>query len=140
MLSECSEQTHLSKNRLLCCLVCRWFGAADVEPVPEAKMLDIILYSREQLMKEYNAMPEKGDPGDLPQVGFFLLNSTLLKPVMMEHQLNHHWHVADSLGHHFCQGGVQHWFRSEQLPSCCALHILAMFRLRMRTLRPLCSQ
>ena len=57
--------------------MCRWFDAADVEPVPQAKMLDIILYSREQLVKEYNAMPEKGDPGDLPQVGICCAADTL---------------------------------------------------------------
>lgn len=36
--------------------------------MPEAKFLDCILYSREQLVKEYQAMPEKGNPEDLPQV------------------------------------------------------------------------
>jgi hypothetical protein len=30
-----------------------------VQPVPDAKHLDIILYSREQLIKEYQAMPSK---------------------------------------------------------------------------------
>lgn len=43
----------------------RWFPAADVE-VPEAKFLDVILYSREQLVQEYEAMPGKGDPAALP--------------------------------------------------------------------------
>ncbi|KAK9904840.1 hypothetical protein WJX75_003595 [Coccomyxa subellipsoidea] len=43
----------------------RWFSAADVE-VPEAKFLDVILYSREQLVQEYEAMPGKGDPAALP--------------------------------------------------------------------------
>ena len=32
----------------------RWFRSADVE-IPEAKMLDIILYSREQLVSERTA-------------------------------------------------------------------------------------
>ena len=40
-------------------------------------MLDIILYSREQLVKEYNAMPEKGNPQELPQVDFLLHNSAV---------------------------------------------------------------
>lgn len=40
----------------------------DVQPIPEARFLDCILYSREQLVKEYKAMPEKGNPEDLPQV------------------------------------------------------------------------
>ena len=35
----------------------RWFCASDVE-VPDAKYLDIILYSRQQLLKEYEAMPK----------------------------------------------------------------------------------
>lgn len=43
----------------------RWFPADDVE-VPEAKFLDVILYSREQLVQEYEAMPGKGDPAALP--------------------------------------------------------------------------
>lgn len=46
----------------------RWFPLQDVQPIPEAQYLDCILYSREQLVKEYQAMPEKGDPEDLPQV------------------------------------------------------------------------
>ncbi|GLC42260.1 hypothetical protein PLESTB_000648900 [Pleodorina starrii] len=41
----------------------RWFSATDVE-VPEAKFLDIILYSREQLIKEYEAMPTKAGAGE----------------------------------------------------------------------------
>ena len=43
----------------------RWFPADEVT-VPEAKFLDVILYSREQLVKEYEAMPGKGDPASLP--------------------------------------------------------------------------
>eukprot|EP00201_Polytomella_parva_P021929 CAMPEP_0175045328 /NCGR_PEP_ID=MMETSP0052_2-20121109/4350_1 /TAXON_ID=51329 ORGANISM="Polytomella parva, Strain SAG 63-3" /NCGR_SAMPLE_ID=MMETSP0052_2 /ASSEMBLY_ACC=CAM_ASM_000194 /LENGTH=214 /DNA_ID=CAMNT_0016308823 /DNA_START=42 /DNA_END=686 /DNA_ORIENTATION=+ len=34
----------------------RWFVAGEV-PVPESKFLDIILYSREQLLLEYEALP-----------------------------------------------------------------------------------
>lgn len=30
-----------------------------MQPIPEAKFLDLILYSREQLIKEYKAMPSK---------------------------------------------------------------------------------
>jgi len=37
----------------------RWFPEAAVVPVPEARHLDIILYSREQLVEEYKAMPSK---------------------------------------------------------------------------------
>ncbi|EIE18622.1 flagellar associated protein [Coccomyxa subellipsoidea C-169] len=43
----------------------RWFPAEDVQ-VLEAKFLDVILYSREQLVQEYEAMPGKGDPAVLP--------------------------------------------------------------------------
>ena len=46
--------------------MCRWFSAASVE-APEAKYLDIILYSREQLVKEYEAMPSKGSRDALPK-------------------------------------------------------------------------
>lgn len=30
-----------------------------MQPVPDAKHLDLILYAREQLIKEYQAMPSK---------------------------------------------------------------------------------
>ena len=40
----------------------RWFDAADLGELPAAKMLDVILYSREQIIKEYAAMPA-GDKG-----------------------------------------------------------------------------
>jgi hypothetical protein len=51
---------------LCCCCVVqhRWFPEAAVQPVPEAKYLDLILYSREQLVKEYQAMPSKSG-GDI---------------------------------------------------------------------------
>ncbi|XRA98697.1 flagellar associated protein [Pycnococcus provasolii] len=41
----------------------RWFDVADVgiESVPVAEYLDIILYSREQLVKEYEAIPGKNE-------------------------------------------------------------------------------
>ncbi|KAL6753432.1 flagellar associated protein [Haematococcus lacustris] len=52
----------------------RWFRAADVE-VPEAKFLDIILYSREQLLKEYAAMPTaKGEAQELPDVPWGIIS------------------------------------------------------------------
>lgn len=52
----------------------RWFTAGDVE-VPEAKHLDIILYSREQLVKEYQDMPvAKGSPDDLPNVPWGIIS------------------------------------------------------------------
>lgn len=37
---------------------CRWVPAKRVT-VPEAKMLDVILYSREQITKEREALPDK---------------------------------------------------------------------------------
>jgi hypothetical protein len=40
----------------------------------EAKFLDIILYSREQMLKEYAAMPIKGDPTDLPSVPWGIIS------------------------------------------------------------------
>lgn len=41
----------------------RWFCERDVAPLPTAKFLDVILYSREQLEKEYAAMPEGAKGG-----------------------------------------------------------------------------
>lgn len=46
----------------------RWFRLQDVQPVPQAQFLDCILYSREQLLKEYEAMPQKSKSSELPQV------------------------------------------------------------------------
>ncbi|MEW5309284.1 MAG: hypothetical protein WDW38_001180 [Sanguina aurantia] len=44
----------------------RWFPASAVE-VPAAAFLDVILYSRAQLVKEYADMPVKGAGEELPQ-------------------------------------------------------------------------
>jgi hypothetical protein len=43
----------------------RWFPEAAVAPVPVARMLDVILYSREQLVKE-RAATGRGDAPPLP--------------------------------------------------------------------------
>ena len=44
----------------------RWFISSDVE-APVAQWLDLILYSRDQLVKEYDAMPQgKGNSSSLP--------------------------------------------------------------------------
>mmetsp|Transcript_4367 Transcript_4367/g.11853 ORF Transcript_4367/g.11853 Transcript_4367/m.11853 type:complete len:257 (+) Transcript_4367:57-827(+) len=52
----------------------RWFKAKDVE-VPEAAYLDLILYSREQLVKEYAAMPSaKGEGVELPNVPWGIIS------------------------------------------------------------------
>lgn len=52
----------------------RWFRESDVT-VPQASHLDIILYSREQLLKEYAAMPSaKGSADDLPDVPWGIIS------------------------------------------------------------------
>jgi len=52
----------------------RWFSSSDVQ-VPVAKSLDIILYSREQLVKEYGDMPvAKSDPESLPNVPWGIIS------------------------------------------------------------------
>jgi hypothetical protein len=59
----------------------RWFSASEVN-VPIAKHLDVILYSREQLVQEYKDMPvAKGNqyndstsPEDLPQVPWGIIS------------------------------------------------------------------
>ncbi|KAK9807835.1 hypothetical protein WJX72_010616 [[Myrmecia] bisecta] len=51
----------------------RWFRERDVE-VPDAQYLDVILYSREQLIKEYEAMPTKGDPQQLPRAPWGIIS------------------------------------------------------------------
>ena len=44
----------------------RWFAEADVAPVPVAKTLDVILYSREQLIAERAATGRADDPAAAP--------------------------------------------------------------------------
>ena len=42
-----------------------------MQPVPEAEHLDVILYSREQLVDEYKAMPAKAGGGEVGTVPHF---------------------------------------------------------------------
>lgn len=51
----------------------RWFPKDKVE-LQTAKFLDLILYSREQLVKEYDAMPDKGSSGDLPDAPWGIIS------------------------------------------------------------------
>ena len=60
--------------RLYILLASRWFPAHALDRVPEAKYLDIILYSREQLVKEHRAMPSKGDADALPQAPWGIIS------------------------------------------------------------------
>lgn len=53
--------------------VCRWIPATGVE-VPEAKMLDIILYSREQVEKEHSALPTEDKAGELPDAPWGIIS------------------------------------------------------------------
>ena len=51
----------------------RWFPADKVQ-TRQAKYLDLILYSREQLVKEYEAMPGKGPVAELPQAPWGIIS------------------------------------------------------------------
>lgn len=51
----------------------RWFPASKVE-VPEAKFLDVILYSREQVVKEYADLPQKGLGSNLPDAPWGIIS------------------------------------------------------------------
>lgn len=44
----------------------RWIDRKDIQQVPTATWLDIILYSREQILKEDAAMGEMQSPNDAP--------------------------------------------------------------------------
>ena len=55
-------------------LACRWFPEHALGGVPEAKYLDVILYSREQLVKEHKAMPSKGDADALPHAPWGIIS------------------------------------------------------------------
>lgn len=54
----------------------RWFSASDLtQGIPDAKYLDIILYSREQLVKEYADMPTKDGAGtELPDAPWGIIS------------------------------------------------------------------
>lgn len=54
----------------------RWFSASDLpQGIPDAKHLDIILYSREQLIKEYADMPTKDGAGsELPDAPWGIIS------------------------------------------------------------------
>jgi hypothetical protein len=45
-----------------------------VVELPEAKFLDIILYSREQVLKELEALPSKGNPETIPDVPWGIIS------------------------------------------------------------------
>lgn len=45
----------------------RWFPESEVQPVPAASHLDLILYSRDQLVAEYRAMPTKSAAAEDPE-------------------------------------------------------------------------
>ena len=54
------------------CQSCRWFPKDKVE-TREAKFLDVILYSREQILKEREAMPEE-EQQDLPDAPWGIIS------------------------------------------------------------------
>ena len=67
--TSCALQRHLD----VWATACRWVPASRVS-VPQAKMLDVILYSREQIVKEREAMPEKGSASDLPDAPWGIIS------------------------------------------------------------------
>ena len=61
---------------------CRWFPADKVE-TRKAEFLDLILYSREQLVKEHDAMPGKGASDALPDAPWGIIS---VKPQVSGYQ------------------------------------------------------
>jgi Protein of unknown function (DUF3228) len=53
--------------------LCRWVPSEKIT-VPEAKFLDVILYSREQILKEVAAMSGKSSPADIPDVPWGIIS------------------------------------------------------------------
>jgi hypothetical protein len=62
------------------CMPHRWFRSSEVE-IPVASHLDLILYSREQLVKEYEDLPAEGKPEVLPEVGWGIISIKVRHPV-----------------------------------------------------------
>lgn len=52
----------------------RWFPKEAVPSPPKAAHLDIILYSRDQLKKEYDALPSSDKTADLPDVPWGIIS------------------------------------------------------------------
>ncbi|CAG9467509.1 unnamed protein product [Pedinophyceae sp. YPF-701] len=52
----------------------RWVNRSDVQPVPQAKMLDLILYSREQIIKERADLPAEDKQGDVPDAPWGIIS------------------------------------------------------------------
>eukprot|EP00241_Pyramimonas_parkeae_P011378 CAMPEP_0114236552 /NCGR_PEP_ID=MMETSP0058-20121206/6903_1 /TAXON_ID=36894 /ORGANISM="Pyramimonas parkeae, CCMP726" /LENGTH=218 /DNA_ID=CAMNT_0001348505 /DNA_START=165 /DNA_END=821 /DNA_ORIENTATION=+ len=52
----------------------RWFPMEAVGEPPKSKMLDVILYSREQLIKERDAMDSKAEKGELPDAPWGIIS------------------------------------------------------------------
>jgi hypothetical protein len=82
-----------------------------VQPVPEARHLDIILYSRQQLLQEYAAMPSKaGEAADpeqlLPNVPWGIISIKVGSP-----RTGMRW---------FCTAG-QHCYASNALAAAAVL-------------------
>lgn len=68
----CSAYTRRRPEELA--VLTRWFPADQVTAT-KAKYLDVILYSREQMIKEYEALPSKsGSADDLPQAPWGIIS------------------------------------------------------------------
>lgn len=88
----------------------RWFPESAVQPVPEASHLDIILYSREQLVEEYRAMPtkttEQRDPEQfLPDAPWGII-SVKAQDEPYETPMNPITHIRNSWGREHGGSGV----------------------------------
>lgn len=53
--------------------MCRWMPSTKVD-VPEAKTLDIILYSREQILKEKTSLPSEDKSDEIPDVPWGIIS------------------------------------------------------------------
>ena len=85
MTASCTEQSSvvlakLPPDTLKCAALWRWFPADKVQ-ASKAKFLDLILYSREQLVKEHEAMPGKGPSDHLPDAPWGIIS---IKPQVLE--------------------------------------------------------
>ena len=58
-------------------MLSRWFPAEVVGPPPQAKFLDLILYSREQIRKENEAMGEDSESVGVAAGNFSILSLSL---------------------------------------------------------------
>ena len=89
--------------------------------MPEAEYLDVILYSREQLVKEHKAMPSKGDADALPQAPWGIISikaqdKDFETPMQVWVPAKHDLHIGSYDGCCNVHAVFEHWLQKIGMP------------------------